>query len=134
MLTANRPKVDGQEIEKQRALGFRRKRDELAPGVRLHLAVDVFEVCRLAAESGAVIDDFAVDLARGVVDHRHGCFSLSEQFVDFVFSTGEQARRLRGAIGAAREHQFKKFCEFVHRFLHFQAHEAERRAVIEKGH
>src|SRR5690606_38328887 len=41
----------------------------------VHTRVDVLQVGRLAAETGPVVDDLAVDLAGGVVDHRHGSMS-----------------------------------------------------------
>src|SRR6185503_3611280 len=60
---ANRSEIDRQEIEKQRAFGLRRERDELAARVGRDFAVDVLEVRRLAAQARTVIHDLAVDLA-----------------------------------------------------------------------
>src|SRR5215210_7318091 len=70
---ANGTQINRQEIEEQRALGLGRQGDHLPPGSRRHLVVDVLQVGRLAAQSGAVVHQLTVDLARGVVDHRHGC-------------------------------------------------------------
>ena len=50
--SADRPEIDRQEIEEQRAFGFRRQRDQLPARVGLHLAVDVLEIGGLAAEPG----------------------------------------------------------------------------------
>jgi hypothetical protein len=47
---ANRAEVDGKEIEEECALGFGRERYELAPRLRLDLAVDVLEIRSFAAE------------------------------------------------------------------------------------
>src|SRR3954464_2539469 len=69
---ANRAKIDGQEIEEESALGLGSERYELSSRLRLHLAVDVLEIRRLAAEPGTIVNDLTIDLARGVVDHRHG--------------------------------------------------------------
>ncbi|MEI9865287.1 MAG: hypothetical protein WDN00_12200 [Limisphaerales bacterium] len=55
----DRHRLDRQKVEKQRAVGTRRERDELALVARvcLHVVVDLYEVGRLAAHRGAVIDD-----------------------------------------------------------------------------
>src|SRR5437899_9533296 len=69
---ADRAKIDGQEIEEQRAFGLGGERDHLAARIGRHLAVDVLEVRRLSPEPGAVVDELTIDLAGRVVDHRHG--------------------------------------------------------------
>ena len=58
----------GKEVEEEGSLGLRGQGDHLPPGVGIHPLVDVLQVRRLPAQAGTVIDDLAVDLARGVVD------------------------------------------------------------------
>src|SRR5690606_41213683 len=48
---ANVAQVDGKEVEEERALRFRRQRDQLAPGLRVDLVVDVLEVRALATQT-----------------------------------------------------------------------------------
>src|SRR4051812_16417116 len=69
---ADGSEIDGQEIEEESPLGLGSERYELSSRLRLHLAVDVLEIRRLAAEPGTIVNDLTIDLARGVVDHRHG--------------------------------------------------------------
>src|SRR5213078_2957737 len=69
---ANGPELDRQEIEEEGALAFRRQRDQLSLRARARLVVDELDVRGLTAQAGAVVHDLAVDLARGVVDERHG--------------------------------------------------------------
>src|SRR5688572_22245722 len=103
--SADRTEIDGKEIEEERALRLGGERDELSPRIGFHLAVDVLEICRLTAETRAVIDDLAVDLARRVVDHRHrSSISLPvEQLVDLVAGTGEDVRLSSAALSRSRE-------------------------------
>ena len=61
----------GQEVEEERPLGFRRERDQRAAGLGAGLLVDVLEVGRLSAEARPVIDDLAIDLPRRVIDEGH---------------------------------------------------------------
>src|SRR3990170_2574904 len=75
--SANRAEVDGQEVEEQRALRLGRERNELSSRFRLYLAVDVLEIRGFSAKPGTVVNDLTVDLARGVVDHRHVKLFLS---------------------------------------------------------
>ena len=78
--------IDGQEIEEQGPFGLRRQRDEFAARVRRNLVINVLEIRRLPTETRSVLDDFAVDLARGVVDHGHGrsLLAATEEAIDLV--------------------------------------------------
>src|SRR4030095_10936546 len=67
----DRPEVERKEVEEERAVGLRRERDHRASPVARYLVVDVMQIARLPRPSGAVIDDLAGDLARGVVDEGH---------------------------------------------------------------
>src|SRR5690606_22817686 len=69
---ADGAEVHGEEVEEERALGLGGGRDQLPLRGGGDLLVDVLEVGRLAAQARAVVDDLAVDLARRVVDQRHG--------------------------------------------------------------
>jgi acyl-CoA hydrolase len=60
-----------QEVEEERALRLRREADHLPLRLGVRALVDVLEVRRLPAETGAVIDQLAVDLASHVVDEAH---------------------------------------------------------------
>ena len=60
------------EVEYSIACAMDGERDHLPLQVGVGLVVDVLEVGRLPAQAGPVVDDLAVDLARRVVDERHG--------------------------------------------------------------
>ncbi len=64
--------VDGQEVEEERPLVIGGDRDHAAAPIGRQAIVQEAEVGRLPAQPGAVIDDLEVDLARAVVDERHG--------------------------------------------------------------
>ena len=64
----HRAQVEGQEIEKQCALGFRGQRDHLAFLLFGGLLIDELQVGGFAAKSSAVIHDLAVNFARGKID------------------------------------------------------------------
>src|SRR5687768_6344560 len=67
----DRTEVHRQKVEEQSALCLGGKGNHLPSGSGRHLVVYVLQIRGLATETGPVIDEFAVDLARGVVDHRH---------------------------------------------------------------
>jgi hypothetical protein len=69
--TLHGAQLEGQEVEEEGAVHLRGQRDELALGGGIDLVVDVLDVSRLAAKTGAVVDDFAVDFAGRIVDERH---------------------------------------------------------------
>src|SRR5437868_7449567 len=71
---AHGAKVERQEVEKERAVGFRRQADELALGLLGGRIIDELQVGGLAAEARPVINNLAIDLARGVVDERQGLY------------------------------------------------------------
>src|SRR5262249_4337767 len=54
---------EGEEVEEERPVGLGAQADQLALRLRIGLVVDVLEVGRLPAQTWAVIDDLAVDLA-----------------------------------------------------------------------
>ena len=68
---AHRAKLERHEIEKQRAVGFGRKADQLAARLRRSRVEDVLQVGRLTTQSWAVVDDLAVDFSGGVIDKGH---------------------------------------------------------------
>src|SRR3989442_13196529 len=70
----DRAKIQRQKVEKQRAVGFSCKADELSLCLRGRRVVDVLEVGRLAAKPGPVINNLAVDFSRCVVDKRQGLY------------------------------------------------------------
>lgn len=71
--SAHGSQIERQEVEEERSVGFGRKADQFAFGLCSGRIIYVLQVGSLAAESRPVIDDFAVDLARCVVDERQGC-------------------------------------------------------------
>src|SRR5438034_7113497 len=73
----DRAKIQRQEVEKQRAVGFSCKADELSLCLRGRRVVDVLEVGRLAAKPGPVINNLAVDFSRCVVDKRQGLYPFT---------------------------------------------------------
>src|SRR5438067_1440563 len=68
----DRAEIEREKIEEQCAIGLGRERNHLALSVLRHLPVDVVQVRRLPGPTWPVVDDLARDLARGVVDERHG--------------------------------------------------------------
>src|SRR6266705_3004753 len=96
---ADRPQVHREEVEEQGALGLGGQRDHLAPGVGRHLAVDVLQVRRLAAQAGAVIDELAVDLAGRVVNHRHRSREINCKLVYYGPGLGGKTTNLEHVYG-----------------------------------
>src|SRR6185503_7411869 len=73
--------VDGQEIEEQRPVGLGLERDYLPSLLLDRPVVDELDGGGLATVSRTVIDDFAADLAAGVVDEGHTAHSWSKVYV-----------------------------------------------------
>src|SRR5450755_2829661 len=67
--------VERQEIEEQGTLGLGGQRDHLALLLGRGFLVDDLQIRGLAAESGAIVHDFAVDLAGCEVDETQGLSS-----------------------------------------------------------
>src|SRR5579872_1003348 len=61
-----------QEVEEQRTFGLGGQRDHLALLLVRSFLVDHLQIRGLAAESGAIVDDLAVDLAGCEVDETQG--------------------------------------------------------------
>src|SRR6266849_1583169 len=127
-------KVEGKKIEEEGAIGLRGQRDQLSLRLRVGFVVDPLQIGRLSAKARPVVDDLAVDLTRRVIDKRHLLFA--EEAVDiFVSDLGE--RRIEAICGGAtvRFRLFQKLLErplqFLRCFLHAQANQTERRAVVE---
>src|SRR5579862_3796452 len=93
--SADGAEIDRKKIEEERALGFGGERDQLALRRRSHFLVNVFEVGRLAAETGTVVDDLAVDLAGRVVDQGH--FRRTSQPVPKSLSSSSSASPTKDA-------------------------------------
>src|SRR3954454_3481379 len=132
--TANRAEVEREEVEEERAIRFRRERDQLAFRLRVRLVIDPLQVRGLAAETGTVIHDLAVDLARRVVDERHWLFA--EQAVDvLVRDLSERRVETVCQVAAIRfgffQQLLERFFELAGSLFHSEPHEAERRLFIE---
>ena len=100
----DRSEIERKEIEEERAVGLRRERDHRPAAVARHLIVDVVQVARLAGPSGAVVDDLAGDLARGVVDEGHGdaCGQiLPNNFARLRLRSDSKSTNVGGAAGVA---------------------------------
>jgi hypothetical protein len=65
---ANRAQIKREEIKKERAIRLCRQRDHLALLLLARLVKDVLQIRRLPAQAGSVVDDFAINLARGEID------------------------------------------------------------------
>jgi hypothetical protein len=65
---ADRSQVKREEVEEERAIRLCRQGDHLALLLFARLVKDVLQVRRLPAQAGAVVDDLAVNLARGEID------------------------------------------------------------------
>ena len=134
---ADGAEIDGQEVEEERALGLGGQGDHLPPRAGRHLVVDELEIGGLAAEPGPVVHQLAVDLARGVVDHRHACGlpqapkSLSISSSASPRNSDRDARRARAV---PIEHVREDLVELAHRRLDPELHQAQRGAVVEQHH
>jgi hypothetical protein len=73
----NRTEIQREEVEKERTVGFRRQGDHLPLLFFRGFVVNALQVRRFTAQSGAVIDDFAVDLAGGEIDETQKSPQLS---------------------------------------------------------
>jgi hypothetical protein len=63
---------DGQKIEEQRAIRTGGQGNQLALFLHvLHVAVDLFEIGRLAALARAVVNDFDLQFLGRLIDDRH---------------------------------------------------------------
>ena len=89
--SANRAQVQRQKVEEQRSVGFSCQTNKLALGLRGGRVVNVLEIGGLAAQSGTIVNNLAIDLARCVVDKSQGLYPLS----------------LRREAGAARGRSFR---------------------------
>jgi hypothetical protein len=74
--TANVAQIKRQEVEEQGALSFGGKRDHLALLLLRGLLINDLQVRGFAAQSGAVVHDFAVDLAGCEVDETQELSSI----------------------------------------------------------
>src|SRR5207247_7424064 len=90
--SANGSQIYRQEIEEECALGLGGQGYELASRLGLNLAVNVLEIRRLAAKPGTIVNDLTIDLARGVVDHRHG-LALPHQLKSLSISSSAPRSR-----------------------------------------
>src|SRR5205814_444900 len=63
--------VDGEEIEKERAVGFGLQAHHLAAALRRGLGVDVVQIGRLSTEARTVINDLRGHLHRRVIEEDH---------------------------------------------------------------
>jgi hypothetical protein len=76
--TTHRAQFQRHEIEEERAIRLGRKADELPLGLRGSRIKDILEIGRFAAQSRPVVNDLAIDLARSVVNERHGNLVISD--------------------------------------------------------
>src|ERR1041385_6971185 len=69
--TADCSQFQGHEIKEQRAVGFSRQADQFPFRLRGRRIVDVLQVRGLSTQSGAVVNDLAINLSGCVVDKSH---------------------------------------------------------------
>ncbi len=65
---ADRAEIEGQEVEEEGSIGLGRQRDHLAFLFFRGFVINALQVRRFTAQTRAVIDDFAVNLAGGEID------------------------------------------------------------------
>lgn len=63
--------VETHVVEEQSSLCFGGEHDQVGACTWCELAVDVFQVCGLATETSAIVDNLACDFSLGNVNHRH---------------------------------------------------------------
>jgi hypothetical protein len=66
--SADLAEAQRQEVEEEGPLGLGGERDHLPLRVLIGIRIDILQIRRLPAQTGPVIDDFAIDLARTVID------------------------------------------------------------------
>ena len=69
--TAHRPQIQGQEVEEERAVRFRRQGDHFPLLVLSRVIVNPLQVGGLSAKTGTVVHQLAINFARGKIDERH---------------------------------------------------------------
>jgi hypothetical protein len=89
---ANAAQIQWQEIEEQGAFGFRGQRDHLALLPLAGTLVDKLQIRGFAAQTGAVVDDLAIDLASGEVDKTQVCLELDVSGAAFAGMTAASRR------------------------------------------
>ena len=100
-----------------------------------HLVVDVLEIGGLAAEPGAVVHELAVDLARGVVDHRHARRSLRPRRVcrsRLPPRPGTPTPLPAHSVPSRLNMSVKTWLSWPTAGLDPELHQAQRRAVVEQ--
>src|SRR6059058_88366 len=73
---ADRSQLQGHEIKEQRPLSFCREADQFPFCLRGSRIVDVLQVRRFSTQSGAVVNDLAINLSGCVVNKSHTARSL----------------------------------------------------------
>src|SRR5947207_13990940 len=73
---ADRSQLQGHEIKEQCPLSFSREADQFPFCLRVSRIVDVLQVRRLSTQSGAVVNDLAIDLSGCVVNNSHTARNL----------------------------------------------------------
>src|ERR1041384_1773514 len=97
--TADRSQFQGHEIKEQRAIGFSRQADQFPFRLRGRRIVDVLQVRGLSTQSGAVVNDLAINLSGCVVDKSHRTEKLRaglcvrEETVNLFISNSGKMRR-----------------------------------------
>src|SRR5262245_34426832 len=84
--SADAPQFQREQIEEKGSIGFGRQRNHLTLGVRSCLVVHILQVRRLAAQSGTVVNNLAVDFARCVIDEGQSRSFLKERIAWPEFS------------------------------------------------
>src|SRR5262249_33567175 len=67
----HRTELKRHKIEEKRPISFSRQADEFAFRLRRRGVVDVLKICGFPAQTWAVVDNLAIDLAGCVVDESH---------------------------------------------------------------
>src|SRR5881394_2343034 len=75
---ADRSQLQRHEIKEQCAFSFSREADQYPFCLRGSRIIDVLQVCRLSTQSGAVVNDLAINLSGCVVNKSHTARSLGQ--------------------------------------------------------
>ena len=104
--SSDRAEIEGEKIEKQRAIRLGRKRNHLAFLSRACVVVDPLQVGGFTAETRTIVDKLAVDLASRKIDkwHRFSGLGRSSSYIAqrFGLSNREAARRAENADGKSK--------------------------------
>src|ERR1044072_1169335 len=110
--SADGAELERHEVEKQRAICFRGKADQLAARLRGGGIEDVLQVRRLATQARAVVDDLAVDFSGSVVNKGHSaCRQVKRLSISSSVMPAKGESRSSSSVAAISSNIAASCCE-----------------------